>query len=78
LYKISCYFKEIGEVLEKVHYAGWVHLDISPNNVMFDPETEKVVLIDFGLSKRIGAQHQLGCGTSGYTICLEQASYTYI
>lgn len=66
LYQIATNFKQIVLLLEQVHRAGFTHLDISPNNFMIDPTTGKIILIDFGLARRIGEEHDLGCGTSGY------------
>ncbi|KAJ3371939.1 hypothetical protein HDU91_004805 [Kappamyces sp. JEL0680] len=53
-------------ILSQVHASGWVHLDVSPKNLMLDPHDGHVVLIDFGLSRKIGSTHLEGCGTPGY------------
>lgn len=52
--------------LKAVHESGWVHLDINPSNLMQN-EAEKLVLIDFGLARRIVPGTVLPrCGTAGY------------
>lgn len=50
------YMEEIGEALTAVHGAGLIHRDIKPENVMVC-EDGRVVLIDFGLNKKL---EQLG------------------
>lgn len=50
--------------LSQMHQAGWAHLDVNPNNLMLSGSGE-LVLIDFGLARRLSEQ-QLPCGTAGY------------
>ncbi|KAJ3302974.1 hypothetical protein HDV03_004426 [Kappamyces sp. JEL0829] len=66
LYQIATYIKQLAQILSQVHASGWVHLDVSPKNLMLDPHDGHVVLIDFGLSRKIGSTHLEGCGTPGY------------
>ena len=42
----------IGEVLNHLHEAGIVHRDLKPSNILIEKETNRPVLIDFGLVKR--------------------------
>ena len=62
LFQIATYSKQLAEILKQVHASAFVHLDISPKNLMMDDDSHPV-LIDFGLSKRVGATHLPGCGT---------------
>lgn len=43
---------QILKAIEKIHNCGYVHLDIKPENIMFDKDNN-VVLIDFGCSEPI-------------------------
>lgn len=43
---------QILKAVQNIHQAGYVHLDIKPENVMFNKNNE-VVLIDFGCSEPI-------------------------
>lgn len=42
------------EGYESLHRKNYVHRDIKPDNVIFDPEQQKCVAIDFGLVKKAG------------------------
>ncbi|KAI1334935.1 hypothetical protein F5Y15DRAFT_428594 [Xylariaceae sp. FL0016] len=46
---------DIEQALIQLHSAGFVHGDISPNNIMKDKD-DNIILIDFGISGRIGDQ----------------------
>ena len=46
--------RDISARVEALHRAGWVHRDLKPGNIMFLPKKLKWVLIDFGVSARIG------------------------
>ena len=47
-------FLQLCRAVQFTHAQGWVHRDIKPANVMVGPYGE-VMLMDFGLAKRIGA-----------------------
>jgi serine/threonine protein kinase len=51
--------------LQVVHARGYIHHDIWPNNILIDPETCEVRIIDFGSSKKMDAFFQTG-GTKSY------------
>lgn len=50
---IKCYMLELLTALHRVHALGIIHRDIKPSNFLYDPDTKKGILIDFGLSQRL-------------------------
>ena len=41
---------QIAEALAGIHGANIIHKDINPSNIIFNPETRQVKIIDFGIS----------------------------
>jgi serine/threonine protein kinase len=55
----------IGAALEHVHAAGWLHLDVKPDNVIV--VGGRPVLYDFGTARRIGGSRtKISVGTDPY------------
>ncbi len=55
--------------LKKIHANGIVHLDIKPKNILINPITNKLRLIDFGCAETIGTSIQYtGLATAKYAI----------
>jgi len=48
----------VAETLAAVHRQGFIHKDINPNNILFDPGSGRVVLADFGTASRVTAESQ--------------------
>src|ERR687885_507803 len=44
---------QIAEILSKIHAANVIHKDINPSNIVFNPETGQVKIIDFGISTQL-------------------------
>lgn len=42
------YYKQ---TLDQVHSRGIMHRDVKPGNIIVDPETQKIKLIDWGLAE---------------------------
>jgi len=46
---------QLARILDRVHQAGLLHCDLTPANIIVDPDTLKSHLIDFGRARRLGA-----------------------
>src|SRR5690242_5339587 len=42
----------------RIHEAGIIHKDINPNNILVNPTTADVRLVDFSISSRLAAEHR--------------------
>lgn len=48
--------KQLLDTLEFVHDKGFAHLDLKPEDVLFQhPSTDRIMLVDFGLAQKIPA-----------------------
>jgi predicted ATPase len=54
----------IARGLEWIHSRGVIHKDISPRNVLFNPATRAVKLIDFGIATELSQERQVFDGTN--------------
>ncbi|MGB7443741.1 MAG: ATP-binding sensor histidine kinase [Coleofasciculaceae cyanobacterium] len=45
------------EVLGCIHSANIIHKDINPSNIVFNPETGQVKIIDFGISSQLSREN---------------------
>jgi serine/threonine protein kinase len=43
--------EQLGAALTVSHKAGIIHRDLKPANIMFDPATQQVKLLDFGIAR---------------------------
>lgn len=46
-------FDQILKAIQYMHKMNIVHRDLNVNNILINPETEEIKLIDFGLSRKI-------------------------
>jgi PAS domain S-box-containing protein len=49
---------QLAEILEGLHHRKLIHKDINPNNILVDPDTGRVTLIDFSIASRVPAEYQ--------------------
>ncbi|KDD76548.1 protein kinase [Helicosporidium sp. ATCC 50920] len=60
------YFRQLLRGVRFIHERGLCHRDLKPENVMIDRTSQRVKIIDFGLSKRQASAVTLGVGTPDY------------
>ncbi|MEA5553438.1 AAA family ATPase [Anabaena cylindrica UHCC 0172] len=49
---------KITESLGDIHNANIIHKDINPANIVYNPETKQLKIIDFGISSRLSQENQ--------------------
>lgn len=60
------YLLQLHKGVTFLHANNLCHRDLKPENCMIDSKTDKLVLIDFGLSKHLDSAVTLGVGTPDY------------
>ena len=60
------YFCQLHQAISFIHSNGLVHRDLKPENCMVEAATNRIKLIDFGLSKHDLSAVTLGIGTPDY------------
>ncbi len=67
--RIRDFLQDLLGILQVVHQQGAIHRDIKPYNIMRRNSDQKLVLIDFGISKQIEASPATGTsiGSLGYS-----------
>ena len=49
---------QLADALAIVHHNQLIHKDINPSNILINPETQEVKLIDFGLASQLSRERQ--------------------
>ena len=63
---------KITQGLGEIHRANIIHKDINPSNIVYNPHSKELKIIDFGISTRLSAEFMTVChlnrleGTLGY------------
>jgi len=47
----------IVDILGSIHKQNIIHMDINPSNILYNPETGQIRIIDFGLSTRLSKEN---------------------
>ncbi len=55
----------ITEILGLVHAAGVIHRDVNPSNIIFNPESDQIALIDYGISTLLSVENPGMAGPRG-------------
>ena len=50
---------EIANAIAKIHAAGIIHKDINPSNIVINPASEQLKIIDFGMATALSVQNPL-------------------
>ncbi|MDF1661118.1 MAG: protein kinase [Planctomycetota bacterium] len=62
--RVSRWFEDIARGMQYCHEMGMIHRDIKPHNILIEAETERPVIIDFGIVKKNSLQTQTPTGFS--------------
>ena len=66
--KAKSLIKQVASALEFIHSKNLVHRDIKPENVLlFDTDCQKVKLMDFGMTRKVGTMVRKTGGSIPYT-----------
>jgi phosphate transport system substrate-binding protein len=73
---VVTFLKDLLQVLVFVHEQGVIHRDIKPSNLIRREQDGRIVLIDFGAVKQVGAKSSDRGGRTDLTISIGTQGYT--
>jgi eukaryotic-like serine/threonine-protein kinase len=48
---VGSIIRQLGDALGAAHQAGIIHRDLKPENIIYNPSTDRVMLLDFGIAR---------------------------
>jgi serine/threonine-protein kinase len=65
---VATIIDQLGGALAMAHNEGIIHRDLKPANIMYDPATQKVKLLDFGIARDADLQPEERLTRTGFFV----------
>jgi serine/threonine protein kinase len=65
---VATMIDQLGGALAMAHREGIIHRDLKPANIMYDPATQKVKLLDFGIARDADLQPEERLTRTGFFV----------
>jgi serine/threonine-protein kinase len=65
---VATIIEQLGGALSTAHSEGIIHRDLKPANIMYDPATQKVKLLDFGIARDADLQPEERLTRTGFFV----------
>jgi len=66
--EVATIITQIAEAVQAAHQVNIVHRDLKPENIMYDPESKRVKLLDFGIAADTGASSDERLTRAGFFV----------